>query len=128
MKETCERLNEYRDIKAKIAIDNAEIREMENACRRLQEYDDTQYYYDKIDALKKEVFDNESEIRCIDSVLKSLENEPYGELLRLRYIDKKSPQQIAMKLYCDQTTIYRQEKNLMRRICTRLYGVGVRGR
>lgn len=65
------------------------------------------------------------EVYMLEDALKSIENAPYYIVILERYIGGKTDEQIAEKLYCEVTTVWRNRMRLLNKMAVRLFGVKV---
>ncbi len=62
------------------------------------------------------------EISCIERALKAVENDTYYFVIVGRYIKNLTDEQVAEKITCETTTVWRNRKRLVQTIAVRLYG------
>ena len=73
--------------------------------------------------INSQIAENEYEIETIDKALATIAGDPYENIIRLKYFEGKSGEEISALLSRDQTTIWRQRSRLVGRIAVFLYGV-----
>lgn len=72
--------------------------------------------------LKATIAADEYEVETIEAALKQIENEPYYFTVEGKYLMRLTDDEIADKIHCDKSTVYRNRKNLIQTISVRLYG------
>ena len=65
---------------------------------------------------------DEREIREIDIALRLINGSHYTDIIRYKYFEEKSDEQIADLICCDDSTVRRNKNILVRRIALFLYG------
>lgn len=63
------------------------------------------------------------ELEALEKALKSIEADPYYLAVAGKYIERMTDNEIAEKIPCDPTTVWRNRKRLVQRVAVRLYGV-----
>jgi len=63
------------------------------------------------------------ELEALEKALTSIESDPYYLVVAGKYIERLTDGEIAEKIPCDPTTVWRNRKRLVQRIAVRLYGV-----
>lgn len=76
-----------------------------------------------IQDMTADVARNEVEVETIDKALTTIADDPYAEVVPLRYFECKSDDQIADFLHCDASTVRRNKARLISRLSVFLYGV-----
>jgi hypothetical protein len=74
---------------------------------------------------ESEIAETEFEIDTIEKALATIDGEPYREIIRLKYFEKKSVSEIAAFFSCDTATFWRQKAKLISILAAFLYGVAV---
>jgi len=74
-----------------------------------------------------DVAGNEAEIETIDKALTIIADDPYADIIALKYFESKSKDEIADALHCDPTTVWRNGSRLVNRLAVFLYGVSAIG-
>lgn len=72
--------------------------------------------------LKATIAADEYEVETIEAALKYIEKEPYYFTVEGKYLYRLTDDEIAEKIHCDKSTVYRNRKNLVQTISVRLYG------
>lgn len=72
--------------------------------------------------MEAEIAADEHEIDTMERVLAAIADDSYYETVTGRYMDCLSDQEIAEKLQCDASTVWRNRKRLVQRLSVRLYG------
>jgi RNA polymerase sigma factor (sigma-70 family) len=62
------------------------------------------------------------EAEIIEKALKIIESDQYSEIVKYKYFEGKSDEQIAELLNCDQSTVRRNKSRLIGRLSVFLYG------
>lgn len=65
---------------------------------------------------------DEEEIKTIEKAVSYIKDDKYSYCLLGRYFDEKDDEDIALKLGCDTTTVWRNRKRLVQKVCIMLYG------
>lgn len=60
-------------------------------------------------------------VALIDKCLKSLERDPYYAVIKLRYFDGRTQEDIAIDFKCDQTTISRNRARLVKELSLKIF-------
>lgn len=80
-----------------------------------------------VDALKQDlqakIAGDEFEIQTVQEALEIVKGDPQYRTLAGRYFDNISDGEIARELKCDESTVWRNRKRLVKRVAVRLYGV-----
>lgn len=63
------------------------------------------------------------ELEAIEKALASIRDDPYYLAVDGKYIQRMNDEEIAEKIHCDPTTVWRNRKRLIQRLAVRLYGV-----
>jgi DNA-directed RNA polymerase specialized sigma24 family protein len=74
-----------------------------------------------------EIAGNEAEIETVDKALATIADDPYAEVIRLKYFEGKNKDDISALLHCDKTTVWRNASRLVSRLSVFLYGVSALG-
>lgn len=134
-KQTERRLFAYNDIKAKLENDIKDIEDLkkEGITGRSRDIiyravsggvrlspDELQQI--KIDAITEQVQDGRRELSRLDDVLLAIDDDDYGKIIRMKFIERKRDEYIAEIMNCDTSTIRRHRSRLVKRIAVRLYG------
>lgn len=62
------------------------------------------------------------ELEALDKALASIQDDPYYLAVDGKYIQRMTDEEIAEKISCDPTTVWRNRKRLVQRVAVRLYG------
>lgn len=62
------------------------------------------------------------EIQRIERALETIQDDPYYELIPLRYWDQLEPKEVAERLNCDERTFYRHKSRLVNKLKVVLFG------
>lgn len=73
--------------------------------------------------LEAEIASGEHEIDVMERALASIADDEYRLTVTGKYIDRLTDEQIAERIPCDPTTVWRNRKRLVQRLSVRLYGV-----
>lgn len=65
---------------------------------------------------------DEYEVETIKKALENIKDDPYYLTVEGRYFEQISDDEIAKKIHCDTTTVWRQRKRLVQTIAVWLYG------
>lgn len=63
------------------------------------------------------------ELEALEKAMKSIEADPYYLAVAGKYIERLTDNEIAEKIPCDPSTVWRNRKRLVQRVAVRLYGV-----
>ena len=81
----------------------------------------------RINKILREIDESVREVDRIDTLIKSISDEPYAEIVPLKFFEGLAEQAIALRVNCDVSTVYRHMGRLVRKLSVRLYGVGAIG-
>ena len=134
-KQTERRLYAYNDIKAKLENDIKDMEDLkkEGITERSRDIiyravsggvrlSPEELQQIKIDAINEQVQDGRRELARLDDVLRAIEDDDYGKIIRLKFIERRRDEYIAELMCCDSSTIRRHRSRLVKRIAIRLYG------
>lgn len=76
---------------------------------------------DRISELRQSIHRTRAVINMVNSILQDLRKDKYYEIIRLKYFDKKSYEEIAEFLECDISTVSRNKNRLVNAIKIRLF-------
>jgi RNA polymerase sigma factor (sigma-70 family) len=76
---------------------------------------------DKIESIESSIHVTKTFIRIIDDALSSLENDPYYDLIRMRYFEGCSRTEIADYFECDERTVTRNKNRLINLLQIKLF-------
>ena len=62
------------------------------------------------------------EIQRIDRALETIQDDPYYDIIPLKYWDLLQPAEIAERLNCDERTLYRHKNRLVNKLKVVLFG------
>lgn len=79
--------------------------------------------FEEIDKLCFLIRKNEIEITRIENTLDSIKDDHYAKILKLRYFDRMTDEQVAEKICCDTSTVRRNRKRLLKMLSARFYGI-----
>ena len=74
-------------------------------------------------ALEAAIAATSHELEAIEKALASIRGDPYYLAVDGKYIQRMNDEEIAEKIHCDPTTVWRNRKRLIQRLAVRLYGV-----
>lgn len=124
-------LYRYNDLKNSIKDREEEIQEIkDNGLRQksksiLKMPDGGGVYRDVeqeiIDGLEKDIKKTRLIVNRIDRVLAKYKSDPYGEIIKLKYFEKKTQQEIADYFEKDPTTIWRNTQRIINEIKVYLF-------
>lgn len=60
-------------------------------------------------------------VKKVDEALKTIENDPYYDVIRLFYFEDRTRESIALDYGCTETTISRNKKRLLEKLKTILF-------
>ena len=75
-----------------------------------------------INDINAEIAENEHEIETIDKAVDIIAGDTYGDIIRYKYFESKSDEQISEILNCDPSTVRRNKSRLVGRLSVFLYG------
>ena len=130
------RLWAYSDIKVKIARDMQDIEDLKRE-KYLKHSGDIVRITDigtlrvtleevhqiRIAKAQAEVDECRREVERLESLVGSISDEPYANIIPLKFFQRLSEQAIALRLNCDISTVYRHKTKLLGKLAIRLYGV-----
>jgi RNA polymerase sigma factor (sigma-70 family) len=70
-----------------------------------------------------EIAGSESELETIDKALEIIKGDQYSDIVKHKYFEGKSDDEIAAAVSCDPRTVRRQKNRLVGRLAVFLYGV-----
>lgn len=76
---------------------------------------------EKIERIEMSITTTKNFIRIIDSAISILENDPYYDLIRMRYFEGCTREQIAEYFSCDVSTVNRNKNRLINLLQIRLF-------
>lgn len=76
---------------------------------------------EKIELLESSIQTTKNFIKIIDDVISMLSDDPYFDLIRLRYFEGRSRDEIADYFECDSSTVSRNKNRLINYIQIRLF-------
>lgn len=76
---------------------------------------------EKIELLESSIQTTKNFIKIIDDAVLMLSDDPYFDLIRLRYFDGKTREEIAEYYDCDSSTISRNKNRLINKLQIRLF-------
>ncbi len=88
---------------------------------------DSEKAEEKIEAIEKSIQITKNFINVIDSALKVLEDDPYFDIIQMKYFDGKSREEIAEYYSVDVSTISRNKNKLINSLQIRLFSDEVIG-
>ena len=134
-KMTEKRLYAYPVIKLKIENDHERIEDIQqhgapgksNSVVRFQRsglrLDPEEIVEALIKDIEAQIAEGQHEISTIETALKIIADEPYSEIVKHKYFEQKSDDDIAEIMNCDPSTIRRNKSRLVVRMAVFLYGV-----
>lgn len=72
--------------------------------------------------LQKKIYRDQTEIDEIDFAIQSVVDDFYYPVIKMKYFEGKSDEEIAEALNCDASTVRRNKNRIVRRIAVKLYG------
>ena len=66
---------------------------------------------------------SEGELKTIEKALGIIANDPYADIVKLKYFEGKNDDEIALLMSCDSRTVRRNKSRLVARLSVYLYGV-----
>ena len=72
--------------------------------------------------LEAEIATSEHEIDIMERALAVISDDEYYSTVTWKYIERLTDAQIAEKIHCDASTVWRNRKRLIQRLSVRLYG------
>jgi len=106
------RLYAYKDLRAKL---HSDVMHLNSLKRENQQHPN-------IKTLHSAIKESVRELTKIEDAVKSVLEDYYGEVMTLRYFERKTDEQIAELLSCDVSTVRRNRKRLLKRIAVRIFG------
>ena len=79
----------------------------------------------KIRETEKKIARDEEEIREIDAALDAVKGDEYYKTIEMRFFDKINQDEIAVRLHCDSSTVWRNTERLVGIMNVVLYGAAV---
>lgn len=76
---------------------------------------------DKIAEIQFNIMTTKNFIDVIDKELNSLKNEKYFDIIRMKYFEGKTHDEIAAYYHCDVKTVSRQKNNLINKLQIKLF-------
>ena len=73
--------------------------------------------------LEAEIAASEHEIDMMERALALIADDEYYATVTGKYIDRLPDEEIAERIPCDPTTVWRNRRRLVQRLSVRLYGV-----
>lgn len=108
-------------------IDNPELPQRSKDIKRFQRsgqrLDEEEILEAIIQDLQAQIAADEHEIHAINLALETIKEDEYYPALAGRYFNAKNDKTIAVDLRCDETTVWRNRRRLVKRLAVRLYGV-----
>ena len=135
-KATEKRLYAFPILKAKIADDYEMIEEIKaygvrgksNSITRFMKnsvrLDQEEVKEGLIIDLRASIASNEYEIDCIRKAIHQIEDDEYQEIIKLKYFEQKTDDEIADLMHCAPRTVRTHKSRLVGRIAVFLYGAG----
>ena len=124
-------LYRYNDLKKSIKDREEEIQEIRNyglrgkskSILKLPESrgGDRDIEQEIVDALENDIKKTRLIVNRIDRVVAKYKSDPYGEIIKLKYFEKKTQQEIADYFEKDPTTIWRNTQRLINEIKVYLF-------
>jgi len=134
-KETEKRLNAHRILIQKVENDKGRLSELEthgvsSNSRSITRFSRTTTRLtpeEIVDALIKDltatIAADQYEVDAIADVLETIKHDPYYEVIKGRFGDGRTDEQLAEDLCCDPSTVRRNRGRLIRSLAVGLYGV-----
>ena len=129
------RLYALPDIRAKLADDRETLADVKKYGVKNKSHSVTRFMKSGVrltpeEALAAVVMDleagiaaGEHEIQVMERALASIADDEYSATVTGKYIDRLTDEEIAERIPCDPTTVWRNRKRLVQRLSVRLYGV-----
>jgi RNA polymerase sigma factor (sigma-70 family) len=128
-----ELLESIPDLRDKIEQDRADIEDMkrekfdattwhEAGRPEGPQLDDETRHMQKIRNRERGMLRTQQLLNRIENALKKLESDPDYPILRMRYLEGMTNEQVAEKLFCSNTTLWRRQKKLIRKLERKLFG------
>ena len=73
--------------------------------------------------LEANIASTRHELEVLEKALVSIQDDPYYLTVAGKYVEWIQDSEIADKISCDTTTVWRHRKRLIQRVAVRLYGV-----
>lgn len=133
-KATERRLYALPDLREKLEDDRERLAEIRAFGPRHRSKDITRFTKTGVRLTPEEIFEavvtdaeadiaaDEHEVETIEKALAAIESDPYYLTVTGKYIDHLTDEEIAGKIPCDTTTVWRNRKRLVQRLAVRLYG------
>ena len=121
-KATERRLYAVPDLRAKLRDDQEELEDIQLFISEGNSFQPEDIRAVIID-LEAAIAATSHELEAIEKALASIRGDPYYLAVDGKYIQRMNDEEIAEKIHCDPTTVWRNRKRLIQRLAVRLYGV-----
>lgn len=134
-KATERRLYAIPDLRAKLKDDEEELEDTRLYGLKERSHSITRFFKSSVRLTPEEILEaviidleadisaTKYELAVLGKALSAIEDDPYYLTVAGKYIEKMSDSEIAEKIPCDPTTVWRNRKRLVQRVAIRLYGV-----
>ena len=79
----------------------------------------------KVNEIAAKIAKNEYEIETIDKALTVISGDPYEKIIKMKYFEGKTTEEIADELSCDERTVRRNKSRLVNSIASFLYNAEI---
>lgn len=135
IKQTEARLYAYNDLKAKIYNDVLDLNDLKREKTSVKSRDiiyrsvsggisitPEEVQEIKIEKLSRVIREGMREVARIEDAIKSVKDDYYNDVIKLRYFKRMTDETVAEQLNCDVSTVRRNRKRMLKRIAVRFFG------
>ena len=134
-KATERRLYAVPDLRAKLKDDQEELEDTRKYGLKERSHSITRFFKSGVRLTPEEIMEaviidleaaiaaTSHELEALDKALASIRDDPYYLAVDGKYIQRMNDEDIAEKIHCDPSTVWRNRKRLVQRVAVRLYGV-----
>ena len=134
-KATERRLYAIPDLREKLADDEEELNDTRLYGLKERSHSITRFFKSGVRLTPEEILEaviidleaniaaTRHELEVLEKALASIEGDPYYLTVYGKSVERMKDSDIADKIPCDQTTVWRNRKRLTQRVAVRLYGV-----
>ena len=76
---------------------------------------------DRIESIESSIHTTKTFVRIVDDALAGLQDDPYYDLIRMRYFEGRSRTEIADHFLCDERTVTRNKNRLINQLQIKLF-------
>ena len=134
-KATERRLYAILDLREKLADDEEELNDTRLYGLKERSHSITRFFKSGVRLTPEEILEavtidleaniasTRHELEVLGKALASIESDPYYLTVAGKYVERMQDSEIAEKIPCDPTTVWRNRKRMIQRVAVRLYGV-----